>query len=71
MYDELPKIKCPHCKNIALEVHGEIITSSGRHYPAENCLCCGFSPESFDDREWITEEDEMPQQDVIFLNTNE
>ncbi len=46
---ELPRIKCPRCWNKSLEIHGEGITSSGEHYPMENCIVCGFSPSSFEE----------------------
>ena len=40
---------CPRCGKRALEVHGEGILSSGRHYPIEDCHACGFSPAGFDE----------------------
>ena len=50
MNNELPKIKCPKCKKMTLEIHGEEITSDGHHYPLEDCINCGFSPIDFNDR---------------------
>lgn len=44
---DIPVEICPKCGKKALEVHGEGITSNGRHYPIEDCTNCGFAPADF------------------------
>ena len=41
---DIPVETCPICGKKALEIHGEGITSDGRHYPLENCTNCDYSP---------------------------
>jgi hypothetical protein len=43
---DIPTKICPVCKQRTLEIHGEGITSDGRHYPMENCTNCGYAPKS-------------------------
>ena len=37
---ELPKIKCGRCNQMTWEVHGEWISSYGRHELIGHCLVC-------------------------------
>ena len=51
MITDLPMIKCPKCKQMTLEIHGEGISNTGYHYPLEQCVNCDFLPTNFDDKE--------------------
>jgi hypothetical protein len=47
MESDLPTKECPACHKLTLEIHGEGITSDGKHYPMENCSDCGYTPSEF------------------------
>ena len=40
---DLPTKECPNCHKMTMEIHGEGITSDGRHYPMENCSECNYA----------------------------
>lgn len=41
---DLPTKECPNCHKMTMEIHGEGITSYGRHFPMEECSDCGHVP---------------------------
>ena len=35
--------RCPKCRALTYEIHGEGELSDGRHYPLDGCTACGYS----------------------------